>query len=79
MIELVSVMPAPKFGDESSLSARIRAGSRFSRFLCFVLIDVRCFRVIAKMFSGISITQVEYQWFKAYPRLKTSGLKHTPG
>jgi hypothetical protein len=32
MIELVSVMPAPQFGDESSLSARIRAGSRFKRF-----------------------------------------------
>jgi hypothetical protein len=27
------------------VSARIRAGSRFKRFLCFVLIDVRWFRV----------------------------------
>jgi hypothetical protein len=45
MTELVSGMPAPQFGDESSLSVRIRAGSRFKRFLCFVWIDVRCFRV----------------------------------
>jgi hypothetical protein len=63
MTELVTVIPAPKFVDESSLSARIRAGSRLNRFLCFVLIDARCFRVIAKMFSGISILQVEDQWF----------------
>jgi hypothetical protein len=27
------------------VSARIRAGSRFKRFLSFVLIDVRCFSV----------------------------------
>jgi hypothetical protein len=27
------------------VSARIRAGLRFERFLCFVLIDVRCLRV----------------------------------
>jgi hypothetical protein len=27
------------------VSARIRAGSRFKRFLCVVLIDVRCLRV----------------------------------
>jgi hypothetical protein len=45
MIELVSGMPAPQFGDESSLSARISTGSRFKRFMCFVLIDVRSFRV----------------------------------
>jgi hypothetical protein len=32
MAELVSGMPAPQFGDESS-------------FLCFVLIDVRCLLV----------------------------------
>jgi hypothetical protein len=38
MIELVSGMPQPQFGDESSLSARIIAGSRF---LSFVLIEVR--------------------------------------
>jgi hypothetical protein len=31
------------------VSARIRAGSRFKRFLCFVLIEVRCFRVPPKM------------------------------
>jgi hypothetical protein len=45
MTELVSCLSAPQFGDESSLSARIRAGSRFKRFLFFVLIDVRSFRV----------------------------------
>jgi hypothetical protein len=33
-------MPATQFGDESSLNARIRAGSRYKRFLCFVLTDV---------------------------------------
>jgi hypothetical protein len=27
------------------VSAMIRADTRFKRFLCFVLIDVRCFRV----------------------------------
>jgi hypothetical protein len=35
------------------VSARIRAGSRFKRILCFVLIDVRCSRVV----------QVEDHWF----------------
>jgi hypothetical protein len=33
--ELVSGMPAPQFG-RIFVSARIRAGSRFKRFLCFV-------------------------------------------
>jgi hypothetical protein len=32
MTELVSGMPAPQFGDESSSIARIRAGPRFMRF-----------------------------------------------
>jgi hypothetical protein len=45
MIELVSGMPTPQFGDESLLSLRIGAGSRFNRFLCFVLIDIKCLRV----------------------------------
>jgi hypothetical protein len=45
MTELVSSMPAPQFGDESPLSVRIRDGSRFKRFLCFVLTDVRCSRI----------------------------------
>jgi hypothetical protein len=44
MTALVSGMPAYQFADESSLNAWIRAGSTFTRFLCFVLIDVRCFR-----------------------------------
>jgi hypothetical protein len=45
MIEFVYGLPTPQFGDESSLSVRIRVGSKLKRFLCFVLIDVRSFRV----------------------------------
>jgi hypothetical protein len=37
------------------VSARIRAGSRFKRFLCLVLIYVRCFRVP----PWVRVTQVE--------------------
>jgi hypothetical protein len=51
IIELDSGMPVLQFGDESSLSVRIRAGSSFKRFLCFVLIDPRCFRLFLKMSS----------------------------
>jgi hypothetical protein len=36
------------------VSARIRAGSKFERFLCFALIDVRCLRVP----PGIRVPQV---------------------
>jgi hypothetical protein len=61
MTELVSGMPGPQFGDESSLSARIRAGSRFKRFLCFVFIDVRQYRVAL----GIRL-----------PKLKTTDLEN---
>jgi hypothetical protein len=32
------------------LSARIRSGPRFKRFPCFVLIDLRCFRLPPKMY-----------------------------
>jgi hypothetical protein len=56
MIELVSGMPARQLGDESSLSARIRAGSRFKQFLCFVLINVRYF----------SVPQVEAHWINPF-------------
>jgi hypothetical protein len=42
-------MPAPQFGDESSLSARIRAVTRFKGLLCSVLIDI-------KRFSGSSVS-----------------------
>jgi hypothetical protein len=42
------------------VSARIRAGSRFKRVLCYVLIDVRYFCVLPNVF--------------AYPRLKTTAL-----
>jgi hypothetical protein len=38
MSELVSGIQGRTF-----MSARIRAGSRFKQFLCFVLIDVRIF------------------------------------
>jgi hypothetical protein len=58
MTEPVSGMPAPQFGDESSLSARIRAGPRFKQFLRCVLINVRCFRVP----PGVRIPQVEYHF-----------------
>jgi hypothetical protein len=58
MTGLVSGMPAPQFGDESLLSVRIRAGSKFKRFLYFPLLDVsivRCFRVT----QGTRVSQVE--------------------
>jgi hypothetical protein len=54
IIELVSDMPVPQFWDESLLSARIRTGSRFKQFLCFVFNDVKCFRILPKMSSLIS-------------------------
>jgi hypothetical protein len=50
MAELVSGIPAPHFGDESSWM-RESAGSRFRRFLCLVLIDIRCFRIQPKISS----------------------------
>jgi hypothetical protein len=40
-MDLVSGMPASQFEDESSW--RIRAGSKFKRFMCIVSIDVRRF------------------------------------
>jgi hypothetical protein len=49
MIELVYGMPTPQIG--LNLNERIRAGSRFKRFMYFVLFDVRCFRVALKMSS----------------------------
>jgi hypothetical protein len=49
------------------VSARIRAGSRFKRFLCFVLIDVRCFRVP----PGICAAQVEQHSRRAQGILDT--------
>jgi hypothetical protein len=55
MTELVSGMPAPHFGDGSSLSARIRAGSIFKRSPRFALSDVRCLRIP----PGVSVPQVE--------------------
>jgi hypothetical protein len=58
MTELVSGMPAPQFGDESSLSTRIRADSRFKRLQCFILIDISCLRVP----TGLRVPQVEDHW-----------------
>jgi hypothetical protein len=55
MTELVSGMPAPQFGEESSF----RAGSMFKQFLCFNVIDVRR--------KTSSRTPREYK----YPRLMT--------
>jgi hypothetical protein len=62
MIELVSGMPAPQFEDESSLIARIRAASRFKRFLSFVLMVVRCFRIP----PGIRVPHVEGHCLSLY-------------
>jgi hypothetical protein len=60
MTELVSGMPAPQFGD--FVSVRIRVGSRFKQFLCFVLINVRCLHVPPPK--------------QAYPTLKTTELNY---
>jgi hypothetical protein len=54
MIELVSGMPA-RYGDDIYVSARIRAGSRFKRFLCFVFIDAKGFTILLV----VRVTQVE--------------------
>jgi hypothetical protein len=57
MIELVSDMSTPELGDESSLSARIRVGSRFKRFLCFDFIYVKYFRKPPKMSSRTKVEE----------------------
>jgi hypothetical protein len=41
----VSDITILEFGADTSLGARVRAGSRLRRFICFVLIDVRCLLV----------------------------------
>jgi hypothetical protein len=43
MIEPVSGMPTPQFGNEGS---ELVPGSRFKVFLCFLLIHERCVRVV---------------------------------
>jgi hypothetical protein len=51
------------------MSARIRAGSKFKRFLCFVLIDVRSFRVSPKMSSlalEVHVPEVENHCYRVY-------------
>jgi hypothetical protein len=52
MIEIIFSILPPQFGEESSLSVRIRAGSRFRQFLSFIVIDVKYFRVCSKMCSS---------------------------
>jgi hypothetical protein len=44
-IELVYGMPAPQIRGRIFVSARIEAGLKFKRFLYFVSIDARCFRI----------------------------------
>jgi hypothetical protein len=56
MIELVSGMPAPQFRRRIFVSAKIRAGSRFKRFLCFILIYITSFSVPL----GVCVPQVKY-------------------
>jgi hypothetical protein len=67
MTELVSGTTTPQFRGRIFASARMRAGSRSRRFLCFALIDVRCFRVLPKIFSntpgGASVLQVKHYWY----------------
>jgi hypothetical protein len=43
------------------VSASIRTGSRFKRFLCFVLIGVRCFRVHRVEIHWHSRTEVNHE------------------
>jgi hypothetical protein len=43
MIQLVSGLAEPDFRGRIVVIARIRAGLRFKRFLCFVLIGVKMF------------------------------------
>lgn len=61
MIELVSGKLKPQFGDESSFSARIRAGSRLKRFPSFVLISLNCLRLLHKM-SKRSLAGIKRQF-----------------
>jgi hypothetical protein len=62
MIELVSSMPAPQFGDRSSRMLGSELFLRFKRFLCFILIYVRYFRV----------PQVDDHWSTKYGNLESS-------
>jgi hypothetical protein len=67
MIELISGMPEPLLG-RIFLSAKIKAFSRFKRFLCFNMIDVRCLRII----PWVHKLHVEHHWSGGY--LFKSGL-----
>jgi hypothetical protein len=53
------------------MSARIGAGSRFKRFLCSVMIDIRCSRVL----SGVLVPQVEDHCLKLLPVLAGTELQ----
>jgi hypothetical protein len=44
------------------VSARFRDGSKFKRFLCFILVDIRYIRLP----PGVRISQVEYHCFRMY-------------
>jgi hypothetical protein len=61
MIELVSGMPAPHFGDESTW---VR-GSELVQGLKRLLYSLRCLCVP----SGVRLPQVEYHWFRLYSLL----------
>jgi hypothetical protein len=56
MTELVSAMTAPQIRDEYSLSARIRALSRFKRSLCTILMEL----------TWLHVAQVEDHWSRLY-------------
>jgi hypothetical protein len=57
------------------VSASIRAGSRSKRFLCFVLIDVRCVRVP----SGVHIPRLTNDhWSRSQQMIGVVGLERGP-
>jgi hypothetical protein len=63
MIELVSGMLAPLF-----VSERIRTGSRFKRFLYFVLIVVRYLLIP----PALPVPRVENKWYRKCGNLDDS-------
>jgi hypothetical protein len=68
MIEAVLLHASTAIRRRTFACARIRAGSRFKRFLCFVLIAERCFRVplrCSRIPPGVLVPQIEDH----YPRI----------
>jgi hypothetical protein len=51
------------------MSARIRAGSRFKGFLCFVSVDVIHFRIP----QGVLVLQVEDRWIFPLKKVSANG------